>query len=167
MRLVLLFLLLGGGCGYTTKTVLPQNIQTIYVETFKNKLSVGQLYAYEPGLETEITNAVIRRLHRDGNLKVVKKAQADAVLEGNLVRVDQEGLRFTGLERIEEYRLFLVVDLRLVDRKTGGVLWEEKDFSGDTTYFVTGPRAVSRTEAFDKAVDRLARNIVDRVVEDW
>lgn len=154
-------------CGYTRKMSLPRDMHTIHIDTFKNKMNVNDVYAYEPGLEIKITNAVIRRLHADGNLKVVPREKADAVLEGDFMTIDQEGLRFTGLERVEEYRLFLVVALRLHDGKTGELLWEENNFSGDASYFVLGPRSISRGEAAEKAVDRLARNIVDRIVEDW
>ena len=155
------------GCGYTRKMSLPRGIKTVYVDTFQNKMLLGQIYAYEPGLEIKITKAVIRRLQVDGNLKVVKEENADAVLEGELTGIEQEGLRFTGLERIEEYRLYLVVNLKLRDKKTGETLWEEPSFSGDASYFVTGPRAVSRGEAVERATERLVRNIVDRVTEDW
>ena len=162
-----IFLSLQSGCGYTQKMVLPRGIKTIHVNTFQNKVPLGKVYAYEPGLEMKITNAIIRRLHLDGNLKVVDRQKADALLEGDLISFDQEGVRFNGLERIEEYRLYLVVNLRLRDRKTGDILWEEPNFSGDASYFVLGPRAVSRGEAADRMVERLARNIVDRIVEDW
>lgn len=162
-----IFLFLQGACGYTHKTVLPRNIKTLHVNTFQNKVPLGNVYAYEPGVEIKITNAIIRRLHQDGNLKVVKSEKADALLEGDLVALDQEGVRFSGLERIQEYRLYLVVALRLRDRKTGEMIWEEENFSGDAPYFVLGPRAVSRGEAVDKAIERLARNVVDRIVEDW
>lgn len=154
-------------CGYTQKTTLPRDMRTIYVHTFQNKLSLDRVFAYEPGLEIKITNAIIQRLERDGNLKVVSQDQADVVLEGDLIGLDQEGTRFTSLERIEEYRLFVVVALRLRDPKTGQILWEEPNFSGDTSYFTVGQRAISRGEAVDKAIEKLARNVVDRIVEDW
>ena len=166
--LVLIFLIFSSaGCGYSRQTVIPGNLKTIYVETFKNKIPIDAIYAYEPGLEIKITNAVIRRLHRDGNLKVVSREEADAVLEGDLIEFSQGGLRFTGLERIEEYRLFVVVALTLREVKTGKVLWEEQNFSGDESYFVTGSRAGSLGDAADKAIDSLARNVVDRITEDW
>ena len=76
-------------------------------------------------------------------------------------------VRFTGLERIEEYRLYVVVALRLRDLKTGEQFWEEPNFSGDESFFVTGPRAVSRARATDDAIDLLARRVVDRIAEDW
>ena len=161
------FLFFETSCGYTRKVTLPREIKTVHVETFKNKVPLGNVYAYEPGLEMKITNAVIRRFHQDGNLKVVEGEKADAILEGDLTSFDQEGTRFSGLERVEEYRIYLVVALRLKDKKTGETIWEEENFSGDASYFVLGPRAVSRGEAVERAIDRLAHNIVDRTVEDW
>lgn len=158
---------LQAGCGYTRKTVLPRNIKTIHVETVKNKIPLGRVYAYEPGLEIKITNAIIRRLHQDGNLRVSTRDKSDVVLEANLISFDQEGLRFTGLERIEEYRVYVTLSLKLRDAKTGEILWEEPNFSGDASYFVLGPRASSRGQAAERAIERLARNTVDRIVEDW
>ncbi|MBI3306318.1 MAG: LptE family protein [Candidatus Omnitrophica bacterium] len=155
------------GCGYTSHTTLPQNMQTIYVDTVKNKIPIGQIYAYQPGLEIDITNALIKRLHRDGNLRVTTREQADVILESNLLGFEQEGLRFTGLESVAEYRLFIVLSLKLTDRKTGQLLWEESNFTGDTEYFVSQVRSIAREEASRRAVDRLARNVVDRIVEDW
>ena len=155
------------GCGYTQKTTLPQDMKTIYVETVKNKIPIERVYAYVPGLEMMTTNAIIRRLERDGNLRVVTKDKADAILQADLISFDQEGVRFSSLERAEEYRLFVVLAMRLVDAKTGRVIWEEANFSGDSEYFVSSVKSVAREEAAQRAVDRLARNVVDRIVEDW
>jgi hypothetical protein len=155
------------GCGYTRKTVLPQNIKTIYIDTVKNAIPVDQIYAYEPGLEIEITNAIIRRLHRDGNLRVVPREKADAVLDAKMIGFEQEGLRFTKLESIEEYKLFIVLSMRLLNGKTGEVIWEEPNFSGDADYFVSNVPSIARQDAAQRAIERLARNVVDRIVEDW
>ncbi len=165
---VMLVLTVGlSGCGYTTKTVLPRNIKTIYVETVKNKLTVEDIYAYQPGLEMDITNAVIRRLQQDGILKVVEQKKADAILKTDLLSLEQEGLRFDQLESVKEYRLFIVVALKLVDAKTGELLWEEPNFTGDTEYFVSDVTSLGEQKAALQAVDRLAKNVVDRIVEDW
>ena len=155
------------GCGYTRKTVLPRHIKTIYVETVKNKLDPEKLYAYQPGLEMDITNAVIQRLQQDGTLKVVTQEKADAILKTDLTSLEQEGLRFTSLEGVQQYRLFIVVKLKLVEAKTGNLIWEEPNFSGDTEYYVTTATSIGEQKAAVDAVHHLAYNIADRITEDW
>ena len=162
-----LALFASAGCGYTQKNILPKDIKTIYVDTVKNKIPINEVYAYVPGLEIDITNAIIGRLQKDGTLRVASADEADAVLEMNMVQFDQEGLRFTSLESIEEYRVYIVLDMKLIERKTGDVLWQEPNFSGDGEYFVSGVRSIGREEGAALAVERLARNVVDRIVEDW
>lgn len=160
-------LLLGHGCGYTRTQQLPRNIKTIYVETVRNQIPVENVYAYVPGLEMDITNALIQRFQRDGNLRVVPKEEADALLQTILIGLEQEGLRFTSLESVEEFRMFIVVAVRLVDNRTGEVIWEEPNVTGDAEYFVSDVRSLAREEAAQRAVKRLAKNVVDRIVEDW
>lgn len=164
---LLAFSLSVSGCGYTQQATLPQGIKTIYVETVENKIPIADVYAYQPGLEIDITNAIIRRLHEDGNLRVVGQDEADAILESHLVGFEQGGVRFSHLESIEEYRLHVIIAARLVDARTGAALWEEYNFSGDAEYHVSDVRSTAREEASHRAIDRLARNIVDRIVEDW
>ena len=155
------------GCGYTTKTTLPQNTKTVYVKTTINDIPISEIYAYQPGLEIAITNAMIRRFHQDGNLKVVEEKDADAVLESKLISFDQEGLRFSRLENVQEYRLYVVLAIRLIDVKTGNVILEEGGFSGQADYFVSNVRSLGRDEATRRVVDDLAKNVVDRITEDW
>ncbi len=153
--------------GYNQKSSLPQDIKTIYVETVKNAIPIHEVYAYEYGLEISITQAIIRRLHRDGNLRVVPREKADTVLETKLVRFEQEGVRFSKIESVEEFRLFIVLSLRLLNGKTEEVIWEEPNFSGDAEYFVSEVRSIARRDATELAIERLARNVVDRITEDW
>jgi outer membrane lipopolysaccharide assembly protein LptE/RlpB len=157
------------GCGYTNKVVLPNHIRTIYVDTVKNEIPVQSVYAYQAGLEIDITNAIVHRLNIDGNLKVTDRAGADAILECSLIEYSQGGVRFTRLERVGEYRLYVTIRMRLTDAKTGTVIWEEDQMTGDSEYEVDekGVPEIARDEASKRAIERLARNVVDRIVEDW
>lgn len=154
-------------CGYTQKVVLPGGIQTIYVPTFRNAIPAAEIYAYRPGLEMDITNAVIKRFNFDGNLRVVRKEKADAVLEGAIIAYEQEPLRYTTADRPLEQRLHLVVDIKLVNQKTGEVIFHEPNFSGSTLFELNDEQGARRISAAEDAVTALAKNIVDRVVEDW
>ncbi len=162
-----IFVLNAAGCGYTRQATTPEGIKTIYVQTVQNKIPVNQIYAYHPGLEMLISNALVKRFKQDGNVEVVSKEEADAVLETDLVGFQQDGLRFNSLETVEEYRLLMKVDVRLINPKTGKTILEEKEFSGDAEYFVSEVRSLGREEASQRAAERLARNVVDRIVEDW
>ena len=155
------------GCGYNHQAALPENIKTIYVNTVLNKIPVDKISTYHPGLEMSITNALVKRFRQDGNLQVVEHKNADAILETDLILFEQEGLRFTSLESVEEYRLVMTVNFRLKDAKSGKIFMEEVNFSGDAEYFVSEVRSIGREEAANRASERLARNMVDRVVEDW
>lgn len=162
-----LFLTLSSGCGYTHQAALPENIKRVYVNTVLNKIPVDRIYAYQPGLEMSITNALVKRFQQDGNLEVVERKNADAILETELILFNQEGLRFTNLESVEEYRLVMTVNFKLKDAKTGKILMEESNFSGDAEYFVSEVRSIGREEAANRASEKLARNMVNRIVEDW
>ncbi len=163
-----LALISASGCGYTSKTKLPYDIKSIYVETVLNKIPIEQMYSYQPGLEMDITNAVIQRLQVDGNLKVVSdKDQADAILSTDLKAYEQEGVRFNSLEGVSEYRLFLVLNLTLKHRETGEIIWNEPNFSGNDEYFVTEVRSMGQRSATTKAITDLAKKVVDRITEDW
>jgi hypothetical protein len=68
---------------------------------------------------------------------------------------------------VEEYRLNLVVNLKLWDNKENKLVWQENRFTGETTYFTMGPQAKSEDSAMNDALTDLARRIVERTVEQW
>jgi len=160
-------LVLISGCGYTQEIKLPNDIQTIAVLPFTNDIPPKEQFAHRPGLETELTSAVIDRFIFDGNLKVVAEENADAVLEGSIISYEQEGLRFDDFESVDEYRLFLVVRFKLTDQRTEKVIMEVPNFSGRAEFFTSrSPSTVRRIAANDAVVD-LARSLVNRIVESW
>ena len=165
--LVVLTLSFLSGCGYTQEVKLPSGIKTIAISTFKNEIPPQEQFAYRPGIETELTNAIIDRFIFDGNLKVVDQDKADAILEGSVISYEQEGLRFDRTESVEEYRLFLVVRFKLVDAKTGKVIMEEPNFSGRAEFFVSRNPGSNRRISANTATFDLAKSLVDRIVEEW
>jgi hypothetical protein len=167
-------LLEAGGCGYTTKTVLPNNIKTIRIAPVKNAIDLtgeisdkNRFRTYRPGLEVDLTNAIMNRFIFDGNLKVVTHEAADAVLEAKLIDYRRDPLRYSEGEDVEEYRLSVMIDVVVYLAKDHKILWHETSLVGDTSYFLSGPRAISEDEAVTKAVDDLARRVVDQTIELW
>jgi len=162
------------GCGYTTRSMISNKFRSIYIASFTSKIDItqeadtGNKYKiYRPYLETDITKTVISKFLLDGNLKVVKEEFADLVLKGELVEFRKDPLRYSDSDEVEEYRVNLMVDLILWDKKDNKLVWEEKGFTGDTTYFTTGASAKSESLAINEAITDLSRRIVERTVEQW
>lgn len=168
-----------GGCGYTTRSLIADQYKTIYVTPFLNKVDITQeeysankYHIYRPMLETDITKKVINTYLFDGNLKPVKNDTADLVLKGELVEYRKDPLSYTNdNDDVTEYRVNIYVDLSLWDKQENKMVWEEKRFNGNYSYY-TGTAAssaikVSEDTAVSKAVEDLARRIVERTVEQW
>lgn len=176
MRILKFILILSliSGCGYTTRSMLNPNIRNIYIKPFENKIDFGtqdnvysKLRTYYPQLETDITSAVVERFLLDGNLKVVKEEDADVILNGELVEYRRDVLRYEEDEDVEEYRLNIVVNISLWNKKDNALAWQEDRFTGETTYFISGSKAKSESVAIKDGVTDLARRIVERTVENW
>lgn len=162
------------GCGYTTGSLLPADIKTIHIKTFTNKIDItrevsetSRYRTYAPLLEVNITKEVIDRFIYDGNLKVVDEVNADLMLTGELIDYNRQVLRYDVSDEAEEYRLSLAVSLKLRDRRSDEIMWEEQNFIGDAAYFTSGSLAKSEDTALDEAIADLARRIVERTVEGW
>jgi hypothetical protein len=169
------------GCGYTTRSMISTKYKSIYITPFLNKVDITQeTYSankyriYRPMLETDITKKVINQYLFDGNLKPVKNSLADLVLKGELVEYRKDPLSYTpNNEDVTEYRINIYVNLSLWDPKENKLVWGENNFNGNYSYFTSfAPTNVSmgRTSedaAVTKAVEDLARRIVERTVEQW
>jgi len=161
------------GCGYTTKSRLPENIKSIYVQPVKNTIDLsmeinpkGHFNAYRPGIEVDLTNAIINRFIFDGNLKVTSPEKANAIVDTKFIEYRREPLRYTDGDDVQEYRLSIVLDVAVFESTHHKVLWHET-VTGDTTYFISGSRALSEDEALVKVVDDTARRVVEKTIELW
>ena len=158
-------------CGYTTKSTLPSRLRTIQVPEFENAIDFNvttQRNLYRPLLEIDVRNAIIDRYLFDGNLRLSNTAaDADLILEGKLIDFRRDVMRFTDNDDVEEYRITITVSLVLQDVENDMPMWVEPSFSGDASYFLTGPEASSEEQAVLEAIEDLARRVVERTIEGW
>ena len=161
------------GCGYTTRSMISEQYKTIHVQQVINKIDITSNMAenkyriYRPMLETSLTQAVIDRYLFEGTLKPAPAENADLILKAELAEFERAPLKYTSDDEVQEYRINLAVDISLVEAKTGKLIWQEKNFTGDNTYYTSGPLAKSEDEAVNLAITDLARRIVERTVEYW
>ena len=166
------------GCGYTTRSMISSKYRTIHIKQFINKIDItretdasSKYKLYKPSLDTDLTRSVIDKFLFDGNLKPVKEEFADLVLKGELVEFRRDSLR-TENNEVQEYRVNIVVNLSLWDKKEDKLVWQENSFTGDFTYFPfssTLPNIVKKSDdqAVNEAIADLSRRIIERTVEQW
>lgn len=163
------------GCGYTTQSLLPSDFKSIYVDNFKNSINVSaeqsdiRMYrGYRPGMEVNLTKAVRDKFLFDGNLKIANSdTDADIVLRSELIDYRREPLIYDVHMNIQQYRIKLIINMRLENAKTGKTIWEEKGFAGETDYATQGIYSKSEESAIQDATADLARRIVERTIEAW
>jgi hypothetical protein len=167
----MLLVLSVAGCGYTTGSLLPSKYRKIAVSPFQNKTNNIQDNTsdrlYVPLLETQVRTAIIDRFVFDGNLHIAETDKANLVLRGDLIGIEQDTLRQDVNLNVQEYRIRVIVSLTLTDTDTGKVLWKEPSFTGESTYFLTGPQAQSQSSAIATALTDLATRVVERTIENW
>jgi len=173
IRFVLFIILIPAvflGCGYTTSSLLPGHLRTIHIGQFDNQIvytSASSRNVYFPLLEVDARNAIVDRFQYDGNLRIIQEGQADLVLKGELLDYQRQGLRFSDSDVAEEYRILVVVALQMWDMTSGELMWSEPRFVGESTFFLSGAQATTEESAVQKALDDLARRVVERTVENW
>src|SRR5438046_7936428 len=86
------------GCGYSFHGNLPDRIKTVAVPVFVNRTA-------EPAVENFLTQAVVQAFSTNGRLRVVKPAEADAILEGEGVGYQVQALAFDARANMQQYRL--------------------------------------------------------------
>lgn len=158
------------GCGYTTGSLLPSNYRMINIEAFKNSiayLNENKRGLYIPLLEVKAHDAIARRFQIDGHLKLAPEDRADLILKGELIGFYRDDIRLIDDANVEQYRVRVTVSLVLIDPATGLELWRESSFSGEGTYYTTGPQARSEEAALQDALTDLGRRVVERTLENW
>ncbi len=159
---VLLLGLLAGGCGYTLGGNLPPHVKTVAVPIFKN-------LTQQPAIENVITAAVVNAFANGGRLKVVPVAQADSILEGEIVGYTVDSIAFNSSINAQEFRLRVRLNIQFRDVRNNTMLWrqegleERSDFrvGGQVSQTISAEREVAASQA---AVD-IGRKIVSLALD--
>lgn len=159
-------LLLVCGCGYSLPgrgESLPDDIQRVLVEPFKNKTT-------EPFLETQLTNEIRDQFSRRRSLEVVSDAeQADAILSGTITSYRASSVSYDRNDDITEYRATMVVQAELIRANgedviwQGSVTWKEEFFANDDR----AQQDYNETLAQEDLNRRLAQEVYNRITDNF
>jgi len=164
-NVISLMLFLFIGCGYySVSGSLPGHIKTAAVPLFENETT-------ETGLVEEVTNAVEDAIRSNGAMKIVGEFQADAMVNGTIIDVIDEADVYSKDEVASQFRIRILAHVTFFDRVKNRVIWEEERMEGWARYNTSGTsegeESVSREEGIEKALDMLAKEIIDKTVAGW
>jgi TolB-like protein len=159
LLVVVLLSVLLGGC-YSFRGQTAGNIKSIAIPPFENETS-------EFGLAERVTDELIRAFQKDGVLRISNADQADAILRGRLVRVDNLPYSASSGQNItvEEYRFSMSCEIEMIDNHTQAVLWSQP-YSASAIYAYDNSLD-KRDVAIQEAVNKLQQDLVNRIVGSW
>lgn len=146
-------------CGpYSFSSKTATHIKTVAIPIFQDRTS-------EFGVKEKLTEAVIEEFTRDNTLKISDLRQADSVIEGTILRIDDRAGAFTSAERVEDIKIFITVKVKYEDLKKRKIVWEEEITQWGTFDPDAGPD--SRNDGIDEALAKIANEILNKSVSGW
>lgn len=145
-----MMILLISCCGYSTRSLMPEYMQKIYIGILENR-------TLKPGLDELATNAIIEAFRSGSNLRVVDESSADLVLEGSVSNFSKDPHTYTSDQTILQYKITVRYSMRCIDRIRNEVFWEG-DVSDWALYDTDEDQGIR--EAAKKAAERLVTSIL-------
>ena len=110
------------GCGYHlvgTGSSLPPHLKTIFISIFKNTSS-------QPEIHRELTSAVLESFISDGRLEVVKKDDANLIMDATLTYYKQRNVSFGSQDLVANIIVEVEIDLIVTDQIKNKTFMKEK-----------------------------------------
>jgi outer membrane lipopolysaccharide assembly protein LptE/RlpB len=151
-----------GGCGYSLRGTLPAHLQTVGVPMFRN-------LTMEPAVEGLVTRAIVEAFSTNGRLRVVNPADADAILEGEIVGYQLTSIAFDQQAGQRILRLTLTLNVKFRDARNNTLLFQQAGFQERADIQVQGAVSDTISQQRDVAIRAaavdIARTVVNMAVE--
>lgn len=147
--------------GYAIASPYDPSISTVAVPIFANN-------TMHPGLETTITESIIKRVQQQTPWRVTDMDTADVVLEGTVARVRLVRLsNRTGVGLVQEQGVEVIVSFELVDNRRGGTILSRQGFTALSSFVPANPTGERLSVGYRGAAEALAADIVDELGNTW
>ena len=138
---------------------LPSNVKTVAILPFDNQTP-------SPDLQREVYDAMRSGIQSRLGLRDAPEARADAILRGTLLKYDADiPVAYSADPRkatTARRRLQIVLDIELVDQRTGKALWQRKGLTAEGEYAESAEASGRR-----QAIERLVTDVVEGAQSQW
>jgi len=147
---LVIIILLISCCGYSTRSLMPEHMQKIYIAILENR-------TLKPGLDELATNAIVEAFRSGSSLRIVDESSADLVLEGSVSAFSKNPHTYTSDQTILQYKITIKYSMRCIDKVRNEVFWEG-DVSDWALYDTDEDQGIR--EAAKKVAERLVTSIL-------
>ena len=164
--LLLLFSVLVTACGYrfAGSGTFPEGVNYIFIEVVENRTS-------KIGVERIVTNQLIFEFSRQRESSLVSKLdEADAILKGSINSIRTQTISRIDTEIANEREVVMTVDLKLIKKDGGAVIWAANGLSDREAYDVDNSKIeTDRNEelALRRLSERISERIFNRLTDDF
>lgn len=145
-------------CGYTSRSLIDQNVQSVYVPIFDND-------TFRRDLEYDLTKAIKEEILFGTQLKIVDEKHADTILTGILKDV-QENVLIENPDAVTiESRVNVFVQFSWLDQRTGRILIDKQNVAASAEFIATRNEDVRTGEI--EAFVNTARKIINLMERKW
>lgn len=147
--------------GYAWGSTYSDQVRSVSVPIFKNQ-------THAAGLETQLTEALIKQIQQNTPWVVLAEGSADTTLQGTITNVDFERLSVTpGSGLVQEQAVRIEIRFDWVDNRTGQLLVSRDRFSA-VSVFVPSRLTGERAEIGQRgAIAELAEGVVSELRANW
>lgn len=147
--------------GYSLTPAHTARFRTVSVPVFTNE-------TLHTGLETDLTDALIKEIQRQTPWRVSQSEAADAVLVGRITRVRLVRLSTaSGIGLVQEQGVEVIVSFQLVDNRSGETVVARQGFVGLASYVPAQPTGERISVGYRGAAEALADDIVTELAAEW
>ncbi|HPG44839.1 MAG TPA: LptE family protein [bacterium] len=158
---VILFglLLLSNQCMYYSFSgSMAPHLRSIAIPMFENRTA-------EFGIAEELTDYITQEFTQDNTLKIADAGDADVLLNGTIISVEERAGGFTDTEQVQDMKVYLTVAVRCIDQVKKLDLWEQRLTQWGS--FEPGGGVEDRAAAVTQAIEKISQEILNKTVSGW
>lgn len=150
------------GCFYSfTGASVPSHLNSISISTFEDRSGSA-----EPGLQEEFTNTQIQKFLSDNTLQVTDRVNADALLEGTIISINEAPVAISTEETVSSRQITINVRVVFKDLVKKQII-SDKRYTNNAIYNIEGDIISARQQAINTAIDRITDEILLGTVSNW
>ncbi len=163
--LVLIFFSVSAGCGYKVSgsgKYLPDDLKTIAIPDFKNKTTKAEA-------EQFVTFAIRDEFIKRSSMKLIDRTdEADALLEGEIVKFTVKPLSYSYLGSANQYTVSITLDVIFINLRTNTIIYQNKNMTFTEDYEIeSGDFFSQESDALQKISEKFAKGIISALLENY